>query len=182
MRSSRAAPGWGTLMTEARDVIEAVRARGVDVAADVYPYTAGGTGMEATIPSWAHEGGRDSLRARQGRPAVRERLKREIETGSPGWWNIVEASGGWENVVLVNARTPKNARYEGRDLSEVADMVARDPAEPPSTWHTGERPGQVLYGPGRRDAPARARQDGAALDPRSDDGAGQESTPVQGAA
>lgn len=132
MRSSRAAPGWGTLMAEARDVIEAVRARGVDVAADVYPYTAGGTGMEATIPSWAHEGGRDSLRARQGRPAVRERLKREIETGSPGWWNIVEASGGWENVVAGERPHP-----EERPL--------RGPGPQRGRGHGGQGPGGAAF-------------------------------------
>ena len=49
-------PGWGKLLKEAGRHIEAARARGVDVAADLYVYTAGGTGLEATIPSWAHEG------------------------------------------------------------------------------------------------------------------------------
>lgn len=122
-------PGWGTLMTRAGELVEAARARGVDVAADVYPYTAGGTGLEATIAAWAHEGGTDSLRARLADPEVRERLKREIETGSPGWWNIVEASGGWENVVLVNAQNPENARYENRDMAEVARMMGKDPAD-----------------------------------------------------
>ena len=51
-------PGWGTLMKQAGQTIDAARARGVDVAADMYVYTAGGTGLEATIPTWAQEGGR----------------------------------------------------------------------------------------------------------------------------
>lgn len=122
-------PGWGTLMAEVGRIIEAARARGVDVAADVYPYTAGGTGLEATIASWAHEGGADSLRARLGRPEVRERLKQEIETGSPGWWNIVEASGGWDNVVLVNARNPGNSHFENHSLVEIGEMMGKDPAD-----------------------------------------------------
>ncbi len=122
-------PGWGTLMGEVGRRVEAARARGVDVAADVYPYTAGGTGLEATIAAWAHEGGSDSLRARLARPEVRERLKRELETGSAGWWNIVEASGGWENVVLVNARNAANARYEGRNLVDIAREMGQSPAD-----------------------------------------------------
>src|SRR5687768_8818475 len=81
-------PGWGVLMDSVRQVVEAARARGVDVAADIYVYTAGGTGLEATIPSWAFEGGGDSLRLRLARPDVRARLKGELVTGSPGWWNI----------------------------------------------------------------------------------------------
>jgi N-acyl-D-amino-acid deacylase len=122
-------PGWGVLMDSVRLVIESARARGVDVAADMYVYTAGGTGLEATIPSWAHEGGRDSLRARLARPAVRERLKRELQTGSPGWWNIVEAAGGWEGVVLVNARNPTNARHENKSIAHIAREMGRDPAD-----------------------------------------------------
>jgi N-acyl-D-amino-acid deacylase len=122
-------PGWGVLMDSVRRVVEAARARGVDVAADMYVYTAGGTGLEATIPSWAHEGGRDSLFARLARPAVRERLKRELRTGAPGWWNIVEAAGGWEGVVLVNARNPANARHENKNIAQIARETGRDPAD-----------------------------------------------------
>jgi N-acyl-D-aspartate/D-glutamate deacylase len=122
-------PGWGTLMGRAGALVDSARARGVEVAADLYPYTAGGTGLEATIPAWAHEGGRDSLRARLARPETRARLKRELETGSPGWWNIVEAAGGWDGVVLVNARSEANARYEGRSIAAIARELGRDPAD-----------------------------------------------------
>ena len=113
-------PGWGRIVQEAAVEIEAARARGVDVAADLYPYTAGGTGLEATIPSWAFDGGMDSVRARIARPEVRARMKEELVTGYPGWWNIVEAAGGWDGVVLVNARNPDNARFEGMSLTEIA--------------------------------------------------------------
>jgi N-acyl-D-aspartate/D-glutamate deacylase len=122
-------PGWGVLMDSVRHVVEAARGRGVDVAADMYVYTAGGTGLEATIPSWAHEGGRDSLLVRLGRPAVRERLKRELKTGASGWWNIVEAAGGWEGIVLVNARNPSNARHENKSIARIAREMNRDPAD-----------------------------------------------------
>lgn len=122
-------PGWGTLMNSVGQLVEAARARGVDVAADQYPYTAGGTGLEATIPSWAFDGGRDSLRARLTNPAIRERLKREVETGSPGWWNIIEASGGWDGVVLMNARNPEYAKYEGKTLTEIAKDMGKDPRD-----------------------------------------------------
>jgi N-acyl-D-amino-acid deacylase len=122
-------PGWGTLMSTVRDTVEAARARGVDVAADMYVYTAGGTGLEATIPSWAHEGGGDSLKRRLADPATRARLKGELKTGSPGWWNIVEAAGGWEGVVLVNAQNPANAQYERKSIAQVARETGRDPAD-----------------------------------------------------
>jgi len=122
-------PGWGRLMSEVRDTIEAARARGTDVAADMYVYTAGGTGLEATIPSWAHEGDTDSLKARLAMPAVRARLKRELETGSPGWWNIVAAAGGWDGVVLVNARNPDNARFHRKSIAQIARETGKSPAD-----------------------------------------------------
>jgi N-acyl-D-aspartate/D-glutamate deacylase len=122
-------PAWGVLMDSVRKVVEAARARGVDVAADMYVYTAGGTGIEATIPSWAHEGGGDSLRARLANPETRARLKREITTGSPGWWNIIEASGGWEGVVLANARNPEFAKYQGKSIAQIARETGKDPVD-----------------------------------------------------
>jgi N-acyl-D-aspartate/D-glutamate deacylase len=122
-------PGWGTLMDSVRRVIEAARARNVDVAADMYVYTAGGTGLEATIPSWAFDGGKDSLLARLANPSTRARLKAEQKTGVPGWWNIVEAAGGWDGIVLANAQNPQNDRFNGKSIAQVAKELGRDPAE-----------------------------------------------------
>ena len=122
-------PGWGILMDSVRVAVEAARTRGVDVAADLYVYTAGGTGLEATIPSWAAEGGTDSLKARLANAETRARLKREITTGSPGWWNIIEAAGGWDGIVLVNARNPDNAKYEQKTIAQIARETGKDPAD-----------------------------------------------------
>jgi len=121
--------GWGTLMAEAGRTIEAARARGVDVAADMYVYTAGGTGLEATIPAWAQEGGRGALLQRLANPEIRAGLKREIVSGVPGWSNLVEAAGGWSGVVLSNARNPEHARFEGKSLEEIGKVWGKDPAD-----------------------------------------------------
>jgi len=122
-------PGWGTLIRAAAAAIDSARARGVDVAADLYPYTAGGTGLEATIPSWVFDGGVDSVRARIARPDVRRRLKEQLRTGYEGWWNIVEAAGGWDGIVLVNARNAENARFEGMTITDIARAWGKDPAD-----------------------------------------------------
>ena len=134
-------PGWGKLMKAAGELIEAARARGVDVAADQYPYTAGGTGLEATIPSWAFDGGYDSLRARLNDKATRDRLKKEVKSGSPGWWNIVEAAGGWKGIVLGSARNPANEQYQGMTLDAIAKAMHKDPRD--AAWDL------VLAGSGR---------------------------------
>ncbi len=122
-------PGWNTLMAQAGAAIEAARARGVDVAADLYMYTAGGTGLEATIPTWAQEGGRARLIERLGDPAIRARLKGEMASGLPGWSNMVEAAGGWSGIVLSNAQNPGNARFEGQSLAEIGRLWEKDPAD-----------------------------------------------------
>ena len=134
-------PGWGVLMDSIRMVVDAARARNVDVAADLYVYTAGGTGLEATIPSWAFEGGGDSLRARLANPATRARLKAEVKTGSPGWWNIIEAAGGWDRVVLVNAQNAANTKYVNKSIAQIAKETGKDPAD--AAWDL------VVQGTGR---------------------------------
>ena len=175
-------PGWGTLMQAAGAAIEQARARGVDVAADLYPYTAGGTGLEATVPSWVFDSGLEVAVERLADEAVSVRLRRELETGSPGWWNLVEASGGWENVVVVNTRNPKNARFEGKSVAQIAEELGKEPAD--AAWDL------VLEGDGRvmaiyhmmseRDIRTALRYTwtsigsdaGAALDPGKTDGLG----------
>jgi len=136
-------PGWGILMDSVRQVVDAARARGLDVAADMYVYTAGGTGLEATIPSWAQEGGTDSLKARLANPQIRARLKQEITTGSPGWWNIIDAAGGWDGVVLVNAKNPGNAKWEQKTIADIAKAEHKDPAD--AAWDlVAEGRGRVM--------------------------------------
>lgn len=122
-------PGWGTLMRKAGETIEAARVRGVDVTANMYLYTAGGTGLDSVIPSWAFDGGREKLIERLKDAGVRERLKKEIKTGSPGWWNIVEAAGGWDNIVLASAENKDNERFEGKNLAQIAKEWNKEPAD-----------------------------------------------------
>ena len=122
-------PGWGTLMRQAGETIEKARARGVDVAADMYLYTAGGTSLSAVVPSWAADGGRDKLMERLKDPATRTRLKNEIKTGSPGWWNIVEAAGGWKQVVLASSGNPEHKRFENKNIEQIAKEWNKDPAD-----------------------------------------------------
>lgn len=122
-------PGWGTLMRQAGETIEKARGRGLDVAADMYLYTAGGTSLTAVVPSWAAEGGRDKLMERLKDPATRTRLKNEIKTGSPGWWNIVEAAGGWKQIVLASSGNAEHKRFENKNIEQIAKQWNKDPAD-----------------------------------------------------
>ena len=115
-------PGWGTLMRQAGKTIEAARSRGVDIAA-------GGTSLSAVIPSWASEGGTANLMGRLKDPATRARLKNEMKAGSPGWWNIVEAAGGWDNIVVVSTGNEDNKRFENKSVAQIAKEWNKDPAD-----------------------------------------------------
>lgn len=124
------APGWGKLMPEAIASVNAARARGVDVAADLYPYTAGGTGLEIIAPSWVWADGVEKGIARLRDPKVRERMKKEVAAGSmPGWSNLVQASGGFGNVILANGFSKKYAPYHGQSLEKIGATLKRDPAD-----------------------------------------------------
>ena len=124
------APGWGKLVPEAGELIEAARARGVSIAADMYVYTAGGTGLDITVPNWVWEQGAQRGLKRLKDVRVRARLKKEIASGSmPGWSNLVEASGGWDHVVLANAFDPKYDRYRFKSIDYIAKQLGKDPAD-----------------------------------------------------
>jgi N-acyl-D-amino-acid deacylase len=124
------APGWGKLMPTALAEVNAARARGVDVAADLYPYTAGGTGLSITAPNWVFADGEAKGYERLRDPEVRVRLKREIAAGSqPGWSNLIEASGGWDHVVLANAFNQAYDRYRYKTIAEIAASLGKDPAD-----------------------------------------------------
>lgn len=124
------APEWGKLMPQALATINAARDRGVDVAADLYPYTAGGTGLEIIAPSWVWDDGLEKGIERVRDPKVRERMKKEVAAGSmPGWSNLVHASGGFENVRLANSFSDKYRRFHGKTLAEIGKELNLDPAD-----------------------------------------------------
>jgi N-acyl-D-aspartate/D-glutamate deacylase len=98
---------WGR-MNEVVALIEAARARGVNVQANVYPYTRGNNNLVSIIPPWAHEGGTAELIKRLKDPAVRPRLKRDINAGLPDWYNHYTAVGkDWSRMLISDNNTFK---------------------------------------------------------------------------
>lgn len=124
------APLWGKLMPQAIARIEAARSRGVDVGANIYPYRAGGTGLDVTVPTHVFAKGRDAAHAAVRDPAVRAQLKKELAAGpQPDWSNLVHASGGWKNVVLANGQTEETKRFNGKNFAEIGKALGKDPAD-----------------------------------------------------
>ncbi len=115
---------WGR-MKEVVDLIEAARGRGVDVQANVYPYTRGSNNLSSILPPWVHEGGADRRLARLRNPADRARMKREIRTGISGWYNHYTAVGGdWKRMLVAGA-----GRYQGQTMDRV--LASRGVPVPP---------------------------------------------------
>ncbi len=102
-------------------LIEKARGRGVNVQANVYPYTRGNNNLASIIPPWAHEGGTARLLARLKDPRARARLKKEIKEGLPGWYNHYTAVGGDWGKMLVSGK----GRYEGLTMDRVIDLRTR---------------------------------------------------------
>jgi N-acyl-D-amino-acid deacylase len=105
---------WGRMM-EVVLLIEKARARGVNVQANIYPYTRGNNDLSSIIPPWAHEGGREQMLARLNRSEDRARMKRDITNGIPGWYNHYTAVGGDWSRMLISAECP----YKGMTMDQV---------------------------------------------------------------
>ena len=120
---------WGR-MPEVVGLIEAARARDIDVNANQYPYIAAYHPMLPLLPTWALEGGIDKTMERLRDTKQRARMKQDIENGLPGWNdNKVQQSGGWQGVVIAGTRTEKSASLAGKTLEEVGRALHEDPAD-----------------------------------------------------
>jgi N-acyl-D-amino-acid deacylase len=119
---------WGK-MPEVLTRIEAARARGIDVAASVYPYTRGSNGLLACFPSWLQEGGTDKLIERLKDPVERARARREMDEPSLKWENQWLGSEGGEGVTLINVLNPELQRYVGMNFEEIGRQMGKDPKD-----------------------------------------------------
>ena len=105
---------WGR-MNEVVSLIEQARRRGVNVQANVYPYTRGNNNLVSIVPPWAHEGGTTKLLQRLDDPLQREKIKRDIKRGLPGWYNHFTAVGGNWSRILISG----NNSFKGLTMDRV---------------------------------------------------------------
>jgi N-acyl-D-amino-acid deacylase len=120
---------WGR-MPAVLQRIEAARARGLDVTANIYPYTRASNGLDACLPLWVREGGVDRMLERLRDPALRARIAREMDDPqSPGWENQWYGSGGGDGITLASVLNPDLRQYEGLTLTEIGRRMGKDPRE-----------------------------------------------------
>jgi N-acyl-D-amino-acid deacylase len=116
---------WGTLPRIA-GMINAANERGQRVSATQYPYTAGGTGLMAVLPGWAQEGGRLKTLERLKNPALRARIRRDIETTTDSWENLV-AAAGFEGIQIASVPAHADQSVIGKRVSQIAAERGESP-------------------------------------------------------
>src|SRR5438067_666357 len=121
-------PNWGKI-DDLLSRIEAARKEGLKITADLYTYTAGGTGLDASLPPWTEDGGYPALFKRLRDPATREKIKVQVQTPSDEWENMYLAAGGPEHILLSQFKSETLKPLTGKTLAEVAKMRGKDPID-----------------------------------------------------
>jgi N-acyl-D-amino-acid deacylase len=109
--------------------IEDARKAGLKITANMYTYTAAGTGLDACLPPWTEDGGYPDLFKRLRDPATREKIAAEVRTPSDKWENLYLAAGSQEKILLAGFKSEKLKPLTGKSLAEVAKMRGKDPIE-----------------------------------------------------
>ena len=109
--------------------IEAAQKEGLKVRANMYTYTAAGTGLDACLPPWTEDGGYPALYKRLRDPAMREKIKAEVQVDSDAWENLYIGAGSPDKILLIGFKSDKLKPLTGKTLAEVAKMRGKDPID-----------------------------------------------------
>ena len=121
-------PNWGK-MPEVLAKIQGARDQGIDVSANQYPWTAGSNGLDACLPPWIREGGRDALLKRLADPKLREKAKKEMLEETSAWSNQYLGAGGPDRVLIASVLNPKLKSYEGKTVAQMGAEEKKDPRD-----------------------------------------------------
>lgn len=109
---------WGKLDALVQ-AVDAARAAGVRITADMYVYTAGATGLDAAMPPWVQDGGLEAWIARLKDPQVRKRVLADMREPKPKWENLMGAAGA-QGTLLLGFKNPALKPLTGKTLAAVA--------------------------------------------------------------
>ena len=109
--------------------IEGARKEGLKITANMYTYTAAGTGLDACLPPWTEDGGYPALFKRLRDPATRAKIAAQVKMPTDEWENLYLAAGSPDHILLVGFKSDKLKPLTGKSLAEVAKMRGKDPVE-----------------------------------------------------
>ncbi len=119
---------WGKMDSVIRRV-ERARKEGIDIAANMYTYTAGATGMTASLPPSLQDGGFGKLWQRLQDPAIRAAMKKAMKTNTADWENLYYGAGSADKVLLLGFKRDSLFKYTGKSLGEVAKIRNTTPED-----------------------------------------------------
>jgi N-acyl-D-aspartate/D-glutamate deacylase len=109
--------------------IDSARSAGLDITADTYAYTAWENGLSAFMPPWVHDGGNEKMIARLKDQAVRERIRKEMNTPSNAWDNEWQEIPGANAVLITAVNNQALLPIQGKRLDEIAAARHLDPID-----------------------------------------------------
>ena len=116
---------WETAIAK----IDSARSAGLQITTDMYTYTAGATGLDASMPPWVQEGGYGKWAERLQDPAIRKKVMEEMKAKGDGWENLYFAAGSADKLILNDFRSDSLRYLTGKTLAEVAIMRGTSPEE-----------------------------------------------------
>ncbi|MGE5198210.1 MAG: N-acyl-D-amino-acid deacylase family protein [Rhodospirillaceae bacterium] len=120
---------WGRMPAVLRRIEEA-RGRGLDITANQYPYTRASNDLDSCLPVWVREGTTEQMLARLGDPALRDRIKAEMDdAAATGWENQWYGSGGGDGVMVASVLNGDLRKYEGLTLTQIGRAMGKDPRD-----------------------------------------------------
>lgn len=119
---------WGR-MPHVLARLDSARSAGIDITADQYPYIASATSLDASIPSWAHAGGTDSLLGRLRDPATRARIRHDMLTQGVRGENMYLGPGGADGILVASVFDESLRGWQGQRVGQIARARGRDPVE-----------------------------------------------------
>jgi N-acyl-D-amino-acid deacylase len=121
-------PNWSK-MDQVIRMIEQARRQGVKISADMYTYPAGGTGLDASMPPWVFDGGREAAYKRLQDPEMRKKIADAVRTPTDEWENLYLLAGSPDRLLLAGFRSEKLKPLTGKTLAEAARLRGEDPVD-----------------------------------------------------
>lgn len=82
--------------------------------------------MSVILPPWVHDGGTDKLIERLNDEKLREKMKKDIKEGIPGWDNFIDFAG-LEGIFITFVKNEESEKYVGMNLIELGEATGKDP-------------------------------------------------------